>query len=145
MNSKYIYLITKTKSNENKNEININTEGEYEIPETNSIFSLQKYISGPFVNFPNETEKFAYVNLQDISNLTIRTRRNGDFITPFGMTGTMKLKKYLNSKGVSQHEKDSLILLCKDSEVLWVAGVGLSNKLKVENQPTHVIELKNKD
>ena len=58
------------------------------------------------------------------------------------MTGTMKLKKYLNSKGVFQHDKDKLILLCRDAEVLWVMGVGISNKLKVVNKPTHVIELK---
>ena len=76
--------------------------------------------------------------------MTLRTRREGDFIIPFGMEGSMKLKKYLNSKRVPHHIKDELILIFKGSEVLWVSGVGLSNKLKVENTPSHVIELKNK-
>ncbi|MFA7659268.1 MAG: tRNA lysidine(34) synthetase TilS [Candidatus Gastranaerophilaceae bacterium] len=143
--SKYIYLITKTKGDRNKNEINISKEGEYAIPETKFIFSVQKYSGGDDFQFPDETANFAYVNIEETGlNLTIRTRREGDFITPFGMTGSMKLKKYLNSKGVFQHEKDELILLCKGSEVLWVAGVGLSNKLKVVNKPTHVVELRNK-
>ena len=85
------------------------------------------------------------MNLSDTGiDLTIRTRRDGDLIVPFGMSGTMKLKKYLNAKGVSQHEKDGLILLAKNNEILWVAGVGLSNKFKVVNKPTHVIELRNK-
>jgi len=95
------------------------------------------------VKFPPENSKKAYVNLDEIGlDFEVRTRRDGDFITPFGMTGTMKLKKYLNSKGVFKHDKNELVLLCKGAEVLWVVGVGLSNKLKVVNQPTHVIELK---
>ena len=57
------------------------------------------------------------------------------------MTGTMKLKKYFNSKGVNRHTRDDIILLAKDNEILWAAGVGLSNKIGVTNKPTHVIEI----
>lgn len=142
VNSQYIYLITKTKADENKHEINILEEGEYQIPETGKTFSLEKYTGDADIKFPSENSFIAYVNLQSLDGLTVRTRREGDFITPFGMTGSMKLKKYLNSKGVSQHNKDELILLCSGSDVLWVASVGLSNKLKVVNIPSHVIELK---
>ena len=143
VNSKQIYLITKIKATENKNEISISNEGEYQIPGIDMAFSLAKYTGGANAKFPSENALIAYVNLPDASfDLTVRTRRDGDFITPFGMTGSMKLKKYLNSKGVSQHNKDELILLCDGAEVLWVAGVGLSNKLKVVNVPSHVIELK---
>lgn len=143
VNTKYIYLISKIKAEKIKNEIDILQEGEYEIPDTQMIFSIQKCKNDMNFVFPDEKASFAYVNLDNL-NFTIRTRREGDFITPFGMTGTMKLKKYLTSKGISQHEKDKLILLCKDSEVFWIAGVGLSNKLKVVNNPTHVIKLINK-
>lgn len=147
-NYKHIYLITKTKGDENKNEINVSKEGEYEILGTNMVFSLKKYEGDDDLKFPNENASFAYVNLNKVGlNLTVRTRRDGDFITPFGMIGSMKLKKYLNSKGISQHNKDELILLCKNAEVLWVAGVGLSDKLKVVdivNGSTHVIRLEHK-
>lgn len=146
VNSKYIYLITKTKAEKNKNEVEITKEGEYEILGTNKAFSIEKHKEEKPVKFPSENDLLASVDLSDVGlNLTIRTRREGDYIVPFGMTGSMKLKKYLNSKGISQHEKDELILLCKGQEVFWVAGVGLSNKLKVVNQPTHVLRLKNRD
>lgn len=142
---KHIYLITKTKCELNNEEISITQEGEYEIPNTNWKFSLEKFKSTDNLTFPSENTLIAYVNLDETGlNFTVRTRRDGDFITPFGMNGKMKLKKYLNSKKISQHEKDGLILLSQGSEVLWVAGVGLSNKLKVVNQATHVIKLKNK-
>lgn len=142
VNAKEIYLITQTKADENLNEINILNEGEYPIPSTGKAFSLKKYEGGSLKTFPDENALIAYVNLPSLGSLTVRTRRDGDFIAPFGMSGSMKLKKYLNSKGVSQHQKDSIILLCNGSEVLWVAGVGLSNKLKVVNTPSHVLELK---
>lgn len=142
--SKYIYLITETKGKKNNNEIQISEEGEYQIPDTNLIFSIKKYDGSADVKFPAENANYAYVNLGDLKfDFTLRTRRDGDFIVPFGMNGSMKLKKYLNSKEIPQHSKDDLIMLCQWTEVLWVARVGLSNKLKVVNVPTHVIELKN--
>lgn len=145
VNSKYLYLITQTKAEKNKNEIEISQEGEYTFPETDYIFSIKKHDGTKVAIYPKENELIAYVDLSETGlNFTLRTRRDGDSITPFGMNGSMKLKKYLNSKGISQHEKDELLLLCKESEVFWVAGVGLSNKFKVVNDPTHVLELKNK-
>lgn len=145
VNSKYIYLINKTKGEENKNEIDISQEGEYEITGTDLIFSIRKFSPNDEIKFPPESAKLALVNIDDGRlNFKVRTRREGDTITPFGMTGSMKLKKYLNSKSISLHDKDELILLTKDSDVLWVAGVGISNKLKVVNMPTHVLELRGK-
>ena len=49
-------------------------------------------------------------------------------LIPFGMRGTMKLKKYLNSKGVNKHKRDEILLLTNNDEVLWVVGVGLMIK-----------------
>lgn len=145
-NSQYIYLITKTKADENLNETSITNEGEYDVLGTNYVFSIKKYKDNKDLKFPAETEDKALVDLNEVGlNLTVRTRRDGDFITPFGMNGTMKLKKYLNSKHISQHKKDGLILLTKGQEVLWVIGGGLSNKLKVVNSPTHVLELRKKN
>lgn len=142
VNSKEIYLITQIKADENLNEINILKEGEYPIVGTDKTFSLKKYDGAEIKEFPNENATIAYVNLPSFDGLTVRTRRDGDFIIPFGMSGSMKLKKYLNLKGIAQHEKDGLILLCSGSEVLWVAGVGLSNKLKVAHTPSHVLEFR---
>ena len=73
--------------------------------------------------------------------LFLRTRSDGDIITPFGMKGSMKLKKYMNGKGVPKHKRDTIPLLCNDTEVLWVSGVGLSDKIGVKTKPTHVIEV----
>ena len=47
----------------------------------------------------------------------------------------------MNSKGVSRHKRDDILLLTNNEEVLWVVGAGLSNKIGVKNTPTHVIEV----
>lgn len=124
----------------NIQEIQITSEGEYNIG--TNIFSLTKYDEKNIFVFPNATANFAYVDLSKAEfPLYLRTRKNGDIITPFGMNGSMKLKKYMNSKGVFRHRRDNIILLCDKSEVLWVSGVGLSNKIGVKEKPTHVIQL----
>ena len=108
----------------------------------NTIFTIKKYESDKLFVFPESTANFAYVDLSGVKYpLVIRARKDGDVITPFGMKGTMKLKKYMNSKGVSKHRRDDIPLLCNENEVLWVAGVGLSDKIGVKDVPTHVIEV----
>lgn len=143
VNKEYIYLIDKL---QNKKDINIkiNKEGEYKIPQIQGAFSLQKYKGEGKIEFPRENALCAYIEIKDKINFELRTRKEGDFISPFGMKGSMKLKKYLNSKGIVQHEKDSLLLLCNGSEVFWVIGVGLSDKFKVVNRPSHVLEFSGK-
>lgn len=90
--------------------------------------------------FPKETEDFAYVNLS--FPISIRTRRDGDIIQPFGMQGTMKLKKYFINKNVEKYIRDNIVLLCKEKEILWVPKIGLSEKLRVKMAPLYIISMK---
>lgn len=120
--------------------ISINKEGVYKY--ANKVFTIKKYNEGELFVFPESTANFAYIDLSYVKfPLTLRTRKDGDIITPFGMQGSMKLKKYMNGKGVSKHRRDEIPLLCDEKEVLWVAGVGLNDKIGVKVTPTHVIEV----
>ncbi len=121
-------------------EIIIDSEGEYQVG--NKKLIIKPYVSTEVFVFPESTATFAYVDLSKIKlPLIARTRKDGDIINPFGMTGSMKLKKYLNSKGVNRHKRDEILILANEDEVLWVVGVGLSNKIGVTGNPTHVIEV----
>ena len=118
----------------------INKEGEYKFG--NVVFKIKKYDEGQLFVFPNSTANFAYVDLSDVEfPFVLRARKDGDTITPFGMKGSMKLKKYMNGKGVSKHRRDDIPLLCNEKEVLWVTGVGLNDKIGVKVKPTHVLEV----
>ena len=136
VSSKNIEIIGKI--NKNKTEINVKKEGKYKFGKYE--FAISKYDKMP-TKFPKDSDFKAYVELKEI-NFTLRTRKNGDIIQPFGSNNQTKLKKYLINKNIPQHEKDSIILLCKDNEILWVSGYGISEKVKVVNKCTHVLTLK---
>lgn len=119
----------------------INGEGEYKFED--KIFSLKPYKDNELFIFPDSTSNFAYVDLTLVDfPLMLRTRKDGDVISPFGMKGSMKLKKFMNAKGVIRHKRDKIPLLCSKEEVLWVSGVGLSSRVSVKDKPTHVIEIR---
>ena len=121
-------------------EVDVGCLGEYNIG--SKKFIIKPANKNKLFMFPEASANFAYVDLSSVQfPLTLRTRREGDSISPFGMKGTMKLKNYMNAKGIQRHKRDEVLLLCSGNEVLWAAGVGLSDKIGVKDKPTHVIEI----
>ena len=137
VNEKHIEVLTN--QIKNTNVLKITSEGTYKFGDYE--FSIKKN-QEKFQKFPNDSDFKAYIELKEPINFELRTRRDGDRITPLGSKGEMKLKKYLISKNIPQHEKDKIILLCKEGKILWVSGYGLCEDLKVVNSCTHVLTLK---
>ena len=138
--NKYTYVIHKDEEVKNNEEISIPAEGEYEFSSLYK-FVVEKF-EGEVTEFPKSYINSAYVDLSKITSpLVLRTRRNGDIIQPFGMTGRMKLKKYFINKNIPSHDRDKIMLLCAGNEVLWAIGVGLSEKLRTTVKPTHKLRL----
>lgn len=124
-------------------EFKIQSEGIY--AKANYIFELQT-CNCIVDKFPKDTKNCAYVDLTDIAiDFEIRTRKDGDIIQPFGLSGSQKLKKYLNAKKIPNHEKDKLLFLTSGKEVLWAIGIGISDKIKVTTKPTHIIKFYKKE
>lgn len=138
VNDKKIEVLNK-KVKENC-KIKIDHIGKYDFEDF--VFEIRECKEMP-KKFPKDSEMKAYICAEKI-DFTLRHRNDGDFIKPFGLKGSQKLKKYFNEKKIPNHEKDDIILLCNGNEVLWVAGYGLSDGLKVSTNPTHVIELRRK-
>lgn len=135
VNEKYFALINK--ADKNYDELRIEGEGEYIFQ--NKIFEIKKIENTP-EKFPLETENYAYANLT--FPLYLRTRRDGDIINPFGMQGSMKLKKYFINKNIEQYIRDKIVLLCNEREVLWIPGTGLSEKIRVKKTPLYLVSMK---
>ncbi len=64
-----------------------------------------------------------------------RFRQEGDVFTKFG-GGSKKLKSYLIDKKVPARLRDSIPVLASGNEVYAIAGVEISDKVKVEDVPT---------
>lgn len=140
VNNKIIKVIEK-KTYINNDITDIKEEGFYNFGDKN--FSIIPCQIQP-AKYPKDNQYIAYIETDNI-NFTLRTRRDGDIFSPLGLNGHQKLKKYLNEKKIPQHKKDSLILLCKDNEILWVPGLGLSDKIKVKTKATHIIRLQERE
>ena len=117
----------------------VNKCGEYKIGQ--STVTITEFTKKP--SKINTDNKIIYADLSDFDfNFELRTRQDGDVIQPFGMTGHQKLKKYLNSKKIPNHEKDKLIMLAQGNEILWICAYGTSEKIRVKVNPTHKLEIK---
>jgi len=137
---KYIYIVEDDACKKIEDEIIIDGAGCYNIGGAYK-FTLQKTDEKP-VKFPKETSFTAYADFTKSGfPLVLRTRRNGDIIQPFGMDGSMKLKKYLINKNIPEHDRDNIILLCRENEVLWASGAGLSEKLRVDKFPAYKLTM----
>lgn len=136
VNNKKVELITNNQKD--NSQLKILDIGEYNF--ANRIFSIKTFDENKII-YPKDNEFKALIEIDKI-DFTLRYRNDGDFIQPLGSKGTQKLKKYLNEKKIPQHQKDNILLLTQNNEVLWVSGFGINEKIKVKTKPTHIIELK---
>lgn len=136
INSKTIEIIKNYKKN--KEVISVTGAGEYDY--NGKVIEIRECSEPAQIT----DESNVYVDLSAYKNLVLRTRRDGDIIRPLGFNGTMKLKKYLMSKKIPQYKRNNLILLCNEDEVLWVAGIGLSEKIKTTKTSTHKLQIREK-
>lgn len=72
-------------------------------------------------------------------DLKIRKRRNGDKFKPFNSNGTKKLKKYFIDKKISKPKRDSMYLLAKGSDVIWIIGDNVSDKFKITKKSKKIV------
>lgn len=120
--------------------IHISQEGKYETDF--GTLEITKCSNG-VKTFPKDSESVIYADLNGLDfDFELRTRRDGDLICPYGLSGTQKLKKYLNSKMIPNHEKDNLLFFTQGKEILWAINLGISDKIKVKTIPTHKITWK---
>jgi len=64
--------------------------------------------------------------------LTLRKWRTGDKIYPLGMKGQKLVSDLLIDLKLSRFEKESVFVLCSGNEIVWVVGLRISDKFKVD-------------
>lgn len=63
--------------------------------------------------------------------LRVRSRKTGDEIIPFGMKGKKTIKKLLIDEKVDRRLRDILPIVVDDEKIIWVAGVRMSETVRV--------------
>ena len=74
-----------------------------------------------------------------IKQLTVRTRRPGDFITVDENGGRKKLKDYFINEKIPKAQRDEILLLADGSHVVWVIGYRISAYYKVTETTKNIL------
>ena len=76
-----------------------------------------------------------------LAQCTVRSRRRGDFIRPFGGVGKQSLQDYFTNRRIDAAFRDRVPLLCRGSEVLLAGGVGAGQvpRTKEMNDPVLLV------
>lgn len=74
-----------------------------------------------------------------IGNVYLRTRAEGDKITPVNRNVTKSLKKLFNELNIPVEKRDLLPVLCDDEGVFWVLSVGVDARCCVDSDSSNII------
>ncbi len=132
-------------------EIDINKDSNIEICELNARIGVKILRRQDWENV-RETENYLKKNsfgcslsLDKIEACgcvpILRTRKQGDYIVPFGMTGRKKLQDFFVDGKIDRVERDKIPLLCLGPEVVWVVGNRINENYKVEKSTERIIIL----
>ncbi|HEX6097810.1 MAG TPA: tRNA lysidine(34) synthetase TilS [Thermoanaerobaculia bacterium] len=69
------------------------------------------------------------------ARFTVRNRRPGDRFQPLGLLQPKKLKDFLIDRKIAAEVRDRLPLLVWNGEIVWIAGVEVSERFKVTDPP----------
>ncbi len=69
------------------------------------------------------------------ATFVVRNRRSGDRFQPLGLAGPKKLKDFLIDRKIAAELRDRLPLLVWNGEIVWIAGVEVSERFKVTEPP----------
>lgn len=95
-------------------------------------------------NNPQISENNLIIDAKKLpKNVAWRFRREGDEITKFG-GGTQKLKTYLSQKKIPLRQRDTIPVLASDSEIYVVAGVGISDKVRIDETTKQAYKIEQK-
>jgi len=74
--------------------------------------------------------------------LTIRPRKRGDRFQPLGMAQQKKLGEFMIDARIPQAWRDRIPIVCSPSQVVWIAGWRIDERVKVTRSTQEVLRLR---
>ena len=74
--------------------------------------------------------------------LTVRPRKRGDRFQPLGMAQQKKLGEFMIDARIPQAWRDRIPIVCSPSQVVWIAGWRIDDRMKVSEPTQEVLRLK---
>ncbi len=86
--------------------------------------------------------RVAFMDVDKIDGaLKIRNIRPGDKFQPLGMAGNKRIKEFFIDEKVPRDRRKSLPLIVDSRSVLWVAGIRLGERVRVNAQTTRILKV----
>lgn len=97
-------------------------------------------------NVANETiDKSPMVAMLDAAKLsfplTLRPWQKGDKFSPLGMKGFKKVSDYLIDKKIPLHEKECIMVLCSNNDIVWLVGHRIDNRFKISPTTETILKI----
>jgi tRNA(Ile)-lysidine synthase len=117
------------------------TEGSLDLKEIGGTFET-RIVEREEVKEISRDKYRKYFDYDKIENeLNVRNRREGDRFYPLGLTGSKKLKDFFIDYKVERDERDRIPLICDGDEIMWVVGFRISEKYKVTDKTSRILEI----
>jgi len=91
--------------------------------------------------FEEDSESFDFGKLK---RPVFRNPESEDYIYPLGLNGKKRLTDYLSDKKIPLHQREKLLLLADNEEIIWVVGFGISENFKVDKDTKKVFRIRYK-
>lgn len=73
--------------------------------------------------------------------LSLRNRRSGDRINPFGMKGSKKIKDYFVDKKVSSDDRSKVLFLMNGDDIAYIVGYDIADKYKASSKTKNYLNV----
>ncbi len=114
--------------------------GDNYIEELGINIKIKSVVDYNSMNFKGR-ENIKYFNYDNVKNISVRVRRDGDRFIPFGMKGSKKLKDIFMDLKVPREKRNLVPLLCFDEDISWIVGYKISDKYKIHEGVKNIIEV----
>lgn len=108
----------------------------------NKIISLSKINKDIFYN-RKKNDKILFHNSLDCDTIPLtavfRTRKQGDVFSPNGRNITKSVKKLFIELKIPSEQRDKIIMLANGSEIIWIDGIGVSQKYSVKDTSQNIV------
>ena len=132
------FLIFSKKTVENEYYEKIKIPGEYRIGKHKITLKKVSKRQAKFTSDPN----VEYFDMKFLPHyLVIRTWKQGDWFSPIGMKGSMKVSDYLTNKKVSLIDKQNVLVLTNQVDIMWVCGFRMSEKFRVTKDTKKILKV----
>jgi tRNA(Ile)-lysidine synthase len=118
-------------------------KGPLEIKELKLKFEGKKMKRGKSIPFDFDDQTSAFLDLGKLEfPLLVRNRSEGDRYQPLGAPGQKKLKEIMRAKGIPLSERERRPVFLSRGEIVWILGLPVSEKFKVEKGTSDIFALK---